>query len=540
MKTKFNYFKKFIFIFAAAVMLLGYTACFDTPYVAPFRISASEVELSVDESVKLTTNASGAVDWISLDEDIAVVDNGVITAISAGETTVIAVYAGVQEECAVKVLPDVTDPPDEPVTVTISQMQAALEAGEELTLTATVSDGSAAVWTSSNEAVATVKDGIVYGVSAGKAFIIASSGAANATCEVTVVKKPEPVTVTLSVPTAMVSVQQSIKLTATVSDGSAAAWSSSNEEVATVNGGVVYGVSVGKTTITAAAGEVSATCEITVINDPDTVKNGYTLFWHDEFNGESLNMGNWSYQLGTKDHYGESVGADNWGNNELQSYKENNVKLEDGLLVITAQKENPRVDGKAFTSGRITSRGKFTTLYGYVEARIKLPAISGMWPAFWMLPQPSSTDKTGNVYGGWAANGELDIMEARGRIPTEIDTTLHFGGKYPQNTYKSKKAYLDTPISEWHTYAVDWRKEYIAWIVDGKETFRMSYTQWWTSAVSSEENPYAPFDVPFYIVMNLAVGGTYDSTGANDIKANEDFVSASMYVDYVRVYKPEN
>lgn len=311
-------------------------------------------------------------------------------------------------------------------------------------------------------------------------------------------------------------------------------WFSLDEEIATVDdGGTVTGLSLGTATILALLNGLQAECEVTVV---ETYAEAFTLIWQDEFDGDTLDASKWSYQLGTRDVYGESTGPSNWGNSELQYYREENVKLEDGALVITAQKEAEKVGGKSFTSGRITTRGNFFTLYGYVEARIKLPAISGMWPAFWMLPQPTSLTQTGNEYGGWARNGELDIMEARGRIPTEIDTTLHFGGNWPNNTYLSKKAYLETPITEWHTYAVDWRKEYIAWIVDGVETFRLTNDKWWTTAVDVEENPYAPFDKPFYILLNLAVGGTYDTTGANDIKANEDFTSASMYVDYVRVY----
>ena len=311
-------------------------------------------------------------------------------------------------------------------------------------------------------------------------------------------------------------------------------WVSLDDEIATVDEtGTVTALNLGTVTILALYSGAQAECEVTVV---EPIGEKFTLIWHDEFDGETLDLTKWSYQYGTRDIYGNSTGPANWGNNELQYYREENVRLEDGMLVITAQKESEKIGGKSFTSGRITSRGNFFTLYGYVEARIKLPGVSGLWPAFWMLPQPTSITQTGNEYGGWARNGELDIMEARGRIVTEVDTTLHFGGSYPQNDYRSKKAYLDTPITEWHTYAVDWRKEYIAWIVDGVETFRLTYEQWWTASVDKEDNPYAPFDKPFYILLNLAVGGTYDTTGANEIKENESFTSASMYVDYVRVY----
>jgi beta-glucanase (GH16 family) len=157
-----------------------------------------------------------------------------------------------------------------------------------------------------------------------------------------------------------------------------------------------------------------------------------------------------------------------------------------------------------------------------------------------MLPQPTGTENSHNEYGGWARNGELDIMEAKGRVSNQIGTTLHFGDYYPNNTYLTSTTTLSSDIDEWHTYAVDWRKEYIAWIVDGKEVFRLTYTQWWTAAVSSEENPYAPFDKSFYILFNLAVGGTYDPEGTENLKNNNTFTSATMYVDYVRVYSPND
>lgn len=255
-------------------------------------------------------------------------------------------------------------------------------------------------------------------------------------------------------------------------------------------------------------------------------KNGHKLVWNDEFDGNSLDLKSWDYQRGTRDVYGEHSGPQNWGNNELQYYAEDNLSVADGALKITAKRES--VGGMNYTSSRILTRDKKSFTFGYVEARIKLPAVSGLWPAFWMLPQCG--DDGANEYGTWAANGEIDIMEAKGRVPDKVATTLHFGGNWPQNTYLTHESTLSEGIDEWHVYAIDWRAEYIAWYVDETEVYRLTNDKWYS--VSARDNPSAPFDVPFYIIFNLAVGGNFDGGIAPD----DDFTEASMFVDYVRVY----
>lgn len=281
---------------------------------------------------------------------------------------------------------------------------------------------------------------------------------------------------------------------------------------------------------------MQADCVVTVTEGPYS-KRGFTLVWHDEFNGDKLNPANWGYQLGTQDKYGNSTGPANWGNNELQYYREDNVRVDDGSLVITASREAEKIGGKSYTSGRITTRDKFSFTFGYVEARIKAPAVDGMWPAFWMLPQPSTPDNSHNEYGGWASNGELDIMEIKGRLRNKVDTTLHFGGGWGSNVHKGATTTLASDVDDWHTYAVEWTADYIAWIIDGSEALRLTSSQWWTDAVPSKDNPSAPFDKPFFILLNLAVGGNYDPTGTANLKENDSFTSESMYVDYVRVYE---
>ena len=161
---------------------------------------------------------------------------------------------------------------------------------------------------------------------------------------------------------------------------------------------------------------------------------------------------------------------------------------------------------------------------------MKLPVGTGMWPAFWLLPQPEKDMGTNNRYGGWAANGEVDIMEAKGRLPYEVGNTLHFGGN--PSTYLPRTAKLSSSIAEWHTYGLEWRSDHMSWFVDGEETFRLNCSSWHTDSPLGKDNPTAPFDVPFYIIINLAVGGNYDGGRAPDAS----FTSAAMQIDYVRVY----
>jgi len=127
-------------------------------------------------------------------------------------------------------------------------------------------------------------------------------------------------------------------------------------------------------------------------------------------------------------------------------------------------------------------------------------------------------------------------MEARGRLNNIVDTTLHFG-PVSADTWQSKyitgQKTLSSNTDQWHTYAVEWTASYIAWIVDGTEVMRVSSNNWYSFSEAAAGNESAPFDQPFYIILNLAVGGGYDAGVAPDASFN----SASMYVDYVRVYK---
>lgn len=278
--------------------------------------------------------------------------------------------------------------------------------------------------------------------------------------------------------------------------------------------------------LVACAGESAATGEY--VDKLDRTDEGFVLVWNDEFDGETLDLTKWDYQYGNGGEYGNS----GWGNNEWQFYlsREENVRVEDGKLIITAMKE-----GNVYTSGRIrtiTNSGEvlFDTTYGRIEARIKCPVGEGIWPAFWMLPVDDS------IYGTWAASGEIDIMEAKGRLPGQFSCAAHYGQSWPKNVYSGQEYVYEegTDITEFHTYAIEWEPEEIRWYVDGEQYF--SLTDWYSKNAKGEDYPEgAPFDVPFYILLNVAIGGNFDPEA--DTK-NTEF-PVQMEVDFVRVYHKE-
>lgn len=431
--------------------------------------------------------------------------------------------------------------------VYISQSVISLTEGQTVQLSAVASDSADVSWVSGNEAIATVSaEGLVTAKSEGEAVITAATSSALASCTVKVAKKAQagepaepvdPEVLVLTLDGLELTVGESVTLKATSSLGGQIEWSSSNVAVATVSNGLVTAAAKGEAVIKAKTDYAEAQCTVTVkeashpvIPDPDADKEGYRLVWRDEFNGASLDTAKWGYQTGIKDIYGSSVGPDYWGNGELQYYTEDAVSVENGSLKITATKQQQ--GDRPYTSGRILTRDKASFTYGYFEARMKTPTGSGMWPAFWMLPQPSSPANSENEYGGWPANGEIDIMEAKGRLENKVDTTLHFGKAWNAHDYVTQETTLSSNTDEWHTYAVDWTADEISWFVDGQKVLTVTKDRWWSQDVSNQGKSQ-PFDKPFYIIFNLAVGGMYDSYNQPD----GSFTSAAMYVDYVRVYE---
>ena len=429
--------------------------------------------------------------------------------------------------------------------VYISQAEITLAVGDSIQLVAVSTDNSTVAWLSLDEDIATVSDdGLVTGVAKGYATIMALTDSnASALCTIRVTACPESndgesEVLILAMSTIGITVGSSVTLTAQSSTGAQIEWASSNTAVATVTQtGRVVGQSVGTAVISASTEKATATCNVVVTaSTPNGAeKTGYKLVWYDEFDGTSLDTTKWNYQTGTRDIYhGFDTNNWNWGNDEEQYYTEDSVRVSDGSLVITATKQS--IEGKDYKSGRILTRDLASWTYGYFEARIKTPTGSGIWPAFWMLPQPSSYANVSNKYGGWPANGEIDIMEAKGRLGNVVDTTLHYGpvseGAW-QSKYNSTATTLSSNTDEWHTYAVEWKPNYIKWFVDGVVVQTIGSGTWYSLSPMAEGNALAPFDEPFYIILNLAVGGKYDNYNT----PNATFTSASMYVDYVRVYE---
>ena len=272
-------------------------------------------------------------------------------------------------------------------------------------------------------------------------------------------------------------------------------------------------------------------------SDPDAL-DGWNLYYNDEFNGNTLDMSSWSYNTG----YFLDPSDPNtfgWGNNEAEYYTDSteNTFVKDGALHLIAKYEpytftctdaaQTKVTAN-YSSGKIISKDKVSFTYGRIDFRAKLPAGNGLWPALWMLPNDES-------YGTWAASGEIDVMEARGRVTNASSGTIHYGGQWPNNRYTGTDYIFpegSTFDDGYHVYSVIWEEDNITWYVDGEFFQYIPKSQWYSTASDSDT---APFDQDFYIIMNLAVGGWFDG----GVLPGADFSSAEMLVDYVRVYKEE-
>ena len=269
---------------------------------------------------------------------------------------------------------------------------------------------------------------------------------------------------------------------------------------------------------------------------------GWKLVWADEFEGNEVDRSKWDFDLGNGFvDYRTHTWVAGWGNEELQVYTDApaNVSVRDSLLTIRALKES--VQGFGYTSARLKTRRRdgtplFTTLYGRVEFRAQVPSGKGLWPALWMLPQDDR-------YGGWAASGEIDLMEIVGDRPHEVLNSLHFGSGYPERELLTHVHPLPggSLVSDWHVYAVEWEPGEVRFYVD--EVLTCTRNHWWSCSKTrdgaglvptkaADLNPWpAPFDQPFYLLMNVAVGGNFPG-----LPTPETAFPAELVVDYVRVY----
>ena len=255
------------------------------------------------------------------------------------------------------------------------------------------------------------------------------------------------------------------------------------------------------------------------------------LIWEDDFDGSELDLSKWSFRTGNWQVAPDGTPVvPGWGNRELQYYTGNgeNVSLGGSCLSLIARRENsPEQFGQTYgyTSARIDTRDKFSFTYGRIEFRASCPLGTGLWPAVWMLPE-------GEEYGPWAASGELDLLEAKGRLSDRIFGTIHYGGAYPLNTHQEYTATLPagTGIDSFHTYEVIWEPGRISWLVDGR--VYAAATEW-RSRTPGIESP-APFDKPFYLLVNLAVGGSFDEQAMGRVTAD---LPAEFRLDYIRIFQ---
>jgi len=245
----------------------------------------------------------------------------------------------------------------------------------------------------------------------------------------------------------------------------------------------------------------------------------YQLVFQDEFDGTALDTNIWEPMIGNGHNYGNP----GWGNNESQYYTDlpSNVSVADGKLTITARQQSYM--GYNYTSARLRTQNNLDIRYGKIEARMKLPSTQGIWPAFWMLP-------TNSPYGGWAAGGEIDIMECVNQAD-RVHGTLHFGGQWPNNTHSGGSYAGGIDFSaDFHTITLEWEPDTMRWYVDGNLFRSMSRANWWSDNAPSNER--APFDQSFHLLLNCAVGGNWPGYPDGSSVFPQQF-----QIDWVRVYQ---
>lgn len=256
---------------------------------------------------------------------------------------------------------------------------------------------------------------------------------------------------------------------------------------------------------------LAVVCAFASCTDDNAIpERNYQLVWEDEFDGEAGTLPNadfWNFDIGT-----------DWGNRQLEysTDRPENASMDgEGNLVITARAES--FGGQPFTSARLTTKGKFEQAYGRFEARMKTPYGPGLWPAFWLLG--ADVDVT-----GWPQCGEIDIMELRGQQPHVINGSVHGPGYSAGGAISKGFALEDSRFDkEYHIFRVDWGEDFIDYYVDDNLYFR----------VTPEDLPGEwVYDHPFFMILNVAVGGTYVG-----FPTSGTVFPQTMVVDYVKVYK---
>ncbi len=281
----------------------------------------------------------------------------------------------------------------------------------------------------------------------------------------------------------------------------------------------------GTTTTTEAATEAK---EPYVKEEPDEYQKyptdaDYHLVWEENFDQEEARLSDqdWVYE----------VHKAGWVNRELQAYRDSEeyAFVKNGELVIRPVKEVDENGNVTYYSGRVNTNSKHDFTYGRVEAKIKVPSGKGFLPAFWMMPTETAR------YGSWPRCGEIDIMEVVSNDPTRDYGSLHFGNPHTQRQGSVSNG--SDYSKEYHVFAVEWEPGLIRWYVDGEAFYETG--DWFTaSAEGAKEADYpAPFNQPFHVILNVAVGGDWPGDPDPDMEFNED---TCMYVDYVRVYQKDS
>lgn len=259
-------------------------------------------------------------------------------------------------------------------------------------------------------------------------------------------------------------------------------------------------------------GLIYLVCLLVSCNSPlsQAEKNEWILTWNDEFDYTGLpDPGKWDYD----------TGGHGWGNNELQYYTKEriaNAEVSNGTLKIRAIKE--KMEDKNYTSARLVTRGKAEFQYGKIDILAKLPAGRGLWPAVWMLGNQKNI--------GWPECGEIDIMEHVGFEKDSVFGTVHTKSyNHIIGTQKGKKMFINDPYNSYHLFTLEWTPDKMDFLMDN-QLF---------NSFANEHKTYAewPFDSPFYLIMNIAVGGNLGGQKGVDTTV----FPGVLEIDYVRVYK---
>jgi beta-glucanase (GH16 family) len=270
--------------------------------------------------------------------------------------------------------------------------------------------------------------------------------------------------------------------------------------------------------LSAMAQAQSLTANKNAVDEPMPRPADARLVWADEFEGKTLDNSKWSYD-GSRNKAG-------WYNGEQQYYgaRADNIRVENGQLIIEARREKlsarqyPDFGGQAYTSGKIVTKGKGSWTYGYYEIRAKLPCARGTWPAIWLMPEADQP---------WPDGGEIDIMEQVGSQPEVVHGTVHSKlFVHTKGTQRGAEKPVPGNCEAFHLYQLDWRPDAIRIGVDGRAYMKVLNNQ-------PGGRGAWPFDAPFHMILNLAIGGNW--AGAKGI--DDAALPQRMLVDYVRVWQ---